>query len=368
MLRQSPVSLFRPLPALMKLKIHHPLPLNARESRALLNLLTSSFRSNLDAEHPIPRLGQIEAPDAVQSTRRRSISGEESNHADRHLHSVLTNPLFNTHPRKSAKTKSDEPAKKDPMETFDRAVGMGMMDIRYATACLLASKRRIIESSILNVRDGMRASGAGLKVLKWLKSSGIENDVEFLKDTRFADVFMEFIVAEGLQEAAWKWIKMSFDSLPAASFLSGNDLRMIQRNMAWPLFCLVRAETAGHESLDAAFLCMSRAAGYLRGLSAHEMRPILARAGVYILQKTLSIHKDRPPPTESHFESFLGLIPAFLKNYDLHIAHLHLVHPTRPNADMALEYLRSIPPSKAGAEMSERQISLGRSTILRPMC
>jgi hypothetical protein len=229
MFRPTPVYLFRPVPALMKLKIHHPLPLNERESRALLNLLTSSFRKNLDAEHPTSR-----TEDSYRG-RHVLVSAEEGNHADRHLHSVLSNPLFKS--LRNKPIKSSQGIEKDPMETFDRATAMGMMNIRYATACLLATKRYIIASSVLHIQDGMKESGAGLKVLKWLVSSGISNDVSFLMDRQFTEVLMMFMVAEGLQEAIWKWIKMSFDSLPAASFLTGSELKLAQARIAWPLHC-----------------------------------------------------------------------------------------------------------------------------------
>lgn len=346
----------------MRLKIHHPLPLNARESRALLNLLTSSFRNNLDAEHSNFESVQSGAQGEAHTKRQRSTSVGEGNHADRHLQSVLTNPLFSSAPRRTTRAVGDGVVNKDPMKTFDRAVAMGMMNIRYASACLHATKRRIITSSVLNVRDGMRETGAGMKVLSWLKSSGTENDLQFLQNQQFAEVLMDFVVAEGLQEAAWKWIKMAFENIPASSFLQGHELKIAQVAMAWPLFCLVRAETQGQDSLDAAFLCMSRAAGYLNGISVDELRPILSRAGVYILQKTLSTHNDRPSPTESNFESFVSLIPSFLKTYGLYIAHLSLIHPTKPDAGLALNYLSSIKPTSSSEKLSERQMSLGLDT------
>lgn len=348
----------------MRLKIHQPLPLNARESRALLDLLTSSFRKNLDAEHSFAGSETSKDKRALSVRnphgRRHSISGGDGNHADRHLHSLLNNPLFKSRPRKLVKVASDESiSTKDPMETFERAVALGMMDIRYATTCLLATKRRIVASSILSLREGMRDSGAGLKVLKWLKSSGHANDVEFLRNRQFTVILIHFLVAEGLQEAAWKMIKMSFDTLPATSFLSGHELDQAEREIAWPLSCLVGAEIDGRVSLDAAFLCMSRAAGYLKGLSKNEMRPILGRTGALILRKALSSHTDRLPPTEAPFESFLSLLPVFSRNYDIYFAHLNLIHPTKPDAQLALKYLRSIHDSSHEKKLSQMQISLG---------
>lgn len=200
MFHPTPSCLFKPVPALMKLKIHHPLPLSARESTALLNLLTSSFRKNLDAEHPISqpeehtRLG-------IKLKGGKTISRQTG--TDMHMQSVLTNPLFNSPASRQENIHFDTPiVQYHAMETFERAVGRGMMDIHSATICLLATKKQIVASSVLNIRDGMKASGAGLKVLNWMKASGLDNNLDFLQNPEFPKILLEFMVAEGLQEAA----------------------------------------------------------------------------------------------------------------------------------------------------------------------
>jgi hypothetical protein len=245
------------------------------------------------------------------------------------------------------------------METFDQAVSMGMMTVRYAHACLLVKKRQIIDSSILSVQDGMRQAGAGLKVLRWLTASGTANNLEFLMNKEFATTLLEYFVAEGLQEAAWRWIKMSFDKVPALSFLSGEVLRKARNDIAWPLLCLVKAEISAQKSLDEVFLHMSRAAGYLKGLSSIEMQPLLWPAGEAVLYETIKTHSARPQPSQSNFESLLGLIPVISPSKDIWIAHLSLVHPTEPDARLALKYLRSIDPSKSSRLLVKRQIMLG---------
>lgn len=161
--------MFRPSQALLlKLKtlsIHQQLPLNARDSRQLLNILKASFRNHLDEQH---WKGEVESfiktgnEGVSNPVRRRSKSDpERQNHAERHMHSVLTSPLFNISP--ISKGKSHE-AIRDPLETFERALALGLMNLDAANACLLAKKSQILRSSILNVQDGMRHSGAGRKV------------------------------------------------------------------------------------------------------------------------------------------------------------------------------------------------------------
>jgi hypothetical protein len=92
------------------------------------------------------------------------------------------------------------------------------------------------------------------------------------------------------------------------------------------------------------------------------MRPILGPAGAELVRRTLSSHNDRSSPSESHFESFLSLLPVFFKEYDLLFAHLHLVHPTKPDPQPALNYLRSMEFSDKKPSQPKRQIRLGLDT------
>ncbi|KAE8452342.1 hypothetical protein EG329_001042 [Mollisiaceae sp. DMI_Dod_QoI] len=339
MFRPSLPLLFRPMPVLNKLSIHKPLPLTSRESSQLLNLLTTSFRHQLDTEHPSFRTREHASgtPKPSSKSRRRSFSDQDGNHTDRHMHSVLTNPLF-TPPQDLSFLK----AYRDPMDVFDLAAAKGMMDTNYAKACLNAKTARIIQSSVVSVREGMKESGAGRKVLRWLISSGTSNSNHFLKDQTFADLLMEYMVAEGLQESAWKWIKKSFDKLPEVARMPRNEASTLARQeVAGPLRALVRAETRHHASADAAYMCLSRAASLLGAAISVEMTTALQPAGLYLLYRACMPQYSSDPPTESSFESFISLIPIIIpRKSDLYLAHLSLLHPTKPDPELALDYLR----------------------------
>ncbi|KAG4435680.1 hypothetical protein IFR05_008846 [Cadophora sp. M221] len=374
MFRPSQSLLFRPMPVLNKLKIHHPLPLNPRESKQLLNLLTTSFRQQLDSEHP-----QFRDSTAITSlnhhtsrrSRRSSLSDHERTPTDRHMHSLLTNPLFNLSLESGD---SNVVLSKDPMDIFNKAVANGMMTTSDAKACLAAKKSQIVRSSVLSVRDGMKESGAGLQVLKWLVSSGTTNRTDFLEDIAFMKIMMEYMVAEGLQEAAWKWVKRSLENFSKVLLLSGEDFVAAQKEVVGPLLLLVKAEAADSTSptsLDAAFMTMSRAAGYLGGLSTSEMTRILGPPGWFLIRATVMPRSTRPRPSESAFESFLSLIPVISKSPARYLAHLSLLHPTKPNPDLALDYIRSINASmskknarqsKAATESDHHNIQLGLDT------
>jgi hypothetical protein len=121
-------------------------------------------------------------------------------------------------------------------------------------------------------------------------------------------------------------------------------------------------------TLDAAYLCLSRAAGYLTGFSSTEMINILGPPGRYLSHETAMSRFHHPPATGSAFDSFLALVPVISAIHaDYHFAHLKLLHPDQPSADSALAYLKKLdawqtahasPRYKSGSAMENRVIQL----------
>jgi hypothetical protein len=293
--------------------------------------------------------------------RRRSHSDFGIKPTDLHMSSILTNPLL-----AGVQEEGKRISGNDPMVIFEKAVSKGMMDMKCATLCLIAKKNEIIQSSVLSVQQGMNESGAGRKVLKWLWASGTTNDNSFMMDTKFSNILMEFIVAEELQEAAWTWIRRAVRECRSLSDVG--QLATARKEMTWPLFSLVKAEASSANGLDAAYICLSRAAGYLKGMTASQMRIFLGPTGRYLSYATGVSRADRPPPAESAFDSFLSLIPVITSNTEYHFAHLNLHHPNHPTANLALSYLQSRehPPelSTPAPELVKRSriIELGLTT------
>ncbi|KAK6586533.1 hypothetical protein PZA11_001590 [Diplocarpon coronariae] len=286
------------------------------------------------------------------------------------MYSLLTNPLFNISPET---TGARLVLSRVPMDTFDQAVAIGMMTTSLAKKLLLATKVRIINSSVLSIRAGMKESAAGLKVLKWLVSSGSTINIEFLDDEAFTSILMEFLVAEGLQEAAWTWIKKSLARLPSLAPLSGKEFIEAQKKVVGPLLLLVKAEASDYaRDLDSAYLSLSRAAGYVAGLLAGDVMRALAPPGWFLFKKSVGSHAKKPPPSEAGFESFLSLVPVFTKRTDLCFAHLSLLHPTKQSPDPALTYFRGIearkrdgiPVLKYGTSTEDIQLGLDLATFL----
>jgi hypothetical protein len=336
---------FRTVASLWRFKIHPPLPLTPRESTQLLNLLTTSFRHQLDREH-----GAVLSAAGANSKASANISslkpapGKHRRHSqskpdvtiptDRHLHSILTNPLFKD-VKKESGTSSQQ--LRDPMEIFDEACAKGFMKVEYAAACLKAKKRKIVRSSALSVRDAMRSSGAGSKTLKWMFSSGVTNDNSFLVDEAFSEILVDFLVAEGLQPVIWTWLETLFSRISSGSteLATASPVKDATRL----LHHLVRAETSGSVSLDVAFRSLEMAKDMLSGLRC-ELRPVLKKAGLYLYRETVLRHASHPASSPEMFDLFLSIVPKFSVHKKITLSHLLLHHPTKPDAEPALKYLK----------------------------
>jgi hypothetical protein len=355
--------MFRPITSLAHFKIHPPLPLNPRESKQLLNLLTTSFRQQLDREHGAFRsevdgseraLSGSAFPNPTTGKRRRHLQARPESRlpTDRHLHSILTNPLFSHGPEKSG-IRTQNP--RDPMDIFDEACAKGFMKVEYALACLRAKKNTIVQSSVLSVREAMKESGAGSKVLRWLISSGVADDVTFLRDEVFSEILVDFLVAEELQLAVWTWMDKLMAKLATANMRQAAD--PADKSAANLLDVLVKAEASGYISLDLAFTSFMKAKELLDKIQ-HPPRPILSKAGLFLSRESTfksSLHLASSPVV---FNGFLDVVPAFTSHRDLHLSHLLLHHPTNPNTGPALRFLRK---AKADISISAEILSQGSS-------
>jgi hypothetical protein len=341
-------------------KIHPPLPLNPRESTQLLNLLTTSFRRQLDREHgPVgseigaKATATVSSSKPAQKHRRHSQSNPDARFpTDRHLHSILTNPLF-----KNAEKKSDSRRQqlRDPMEIFDEACAKGFMKLEYAAACLKAKKRLIIKSSALSVRDAMKSCEAGSKTLRWMFSSGVASNSPFLEDEAFSDILVEFLVAEGLQSVIWTWLETLFSKISEAGTKPANITPV--KDASRLLYYLVKAETSGFVSLDNAFRSLGRADNMLSRLRC-EFRPVLKRAGDYLYWMIVQRHVSRPASSPEMFDLFLSILPRLSFRNKIAWSNLVLYHPTKPDAKPALKCLKKAKKIASTASDVEAQHAL----------
>jgi hypothetical protein len=217
------------------------------------------------------------------------------------------------------------------MDVFDEAVAKGLMTSKRAIGCLVAVRREIAQSSAASVKDGMRAAGAGLRVLQWLRASGKERDLSFMAHPDLVNLLLPFMVAEGLDELAWAWLSRlmagegptTVKNMPASAFL---------------LDSLVSARSIGVGNLDEAYASILRGEEMLQPDSPEFVSTLLVAWRRLAWQSTVEAWK-RSSPSEKLFESYVAIGDHLQKPMRIERAHLDLHHPTKPSHTLAVQYL-----------------------------
>ncbi|KAI1351400.1 hypothetical protein F5Y01DRAFT_125059 [Xylaria sp. FL0043] len=326
-------------------QIHHPLPLNQRESQQLLQSITSSFRKNLDKEHPWEsNETATNAPPAdAKLGLAESLSTTHPRPTDRHLRAILSNPLF-TQPRTATvDTAIPSPVltpRNNPFDVFDSAVSKGLMTTRRAAGFLATIRSQLLAESPGNVRQRMGASGAGLRVLRWLRASGQENDLHFLSDHALLKIMVSFLYAEGLQEVAWGWLaqlaarasELEFEQTPGKA-----NARTFSKLMYAIINENSESTSSSAISLDSSYAALAKADQML----PHEsslVNAALRNSWARLSWASTVDAVGRPKPSVTLFENFVDIGRPLKLPLDL--AHLDLYHPTTPTHSAAIEYLR----------------------------
>lgn len=336
----------KPLTSIKRLfpPIHHSLPLTERESRRLLDVINTSFRTQLDREHGFapdtPKNAPPPSPAAANSVANTAPSSSASlDHVagrptDRHLHAILNNPLFTQ--ANTLKKPEDSITAYDVHKTvFEKAVARGLMTETRAHGFLRLVYSTVKQSATLSLADGLKSTGAALLVLQWLRSSGLERSLSFVSNKPFTQTLVQFMVAEGLEGLVWVWI----ERLMKAEAVSKSEQQVApEASSASLLRSLATAKTQITLELDGAY------AAFLKGKTMNKENSLGTRnllpAWTAIARNTTVNSWQHTKPSVKLFEPFV----AFTRKSSLpHIAriraHLYLYHPTEPSSSLAVQYL-----------------------------
>lgn len=305
--------------------INHPAPVNQQESKRVLEALTASFRKNLDKEH---------GPPSPSPSRHGLSPVDDALHqpTDRHVRAILSNPLFSYDPTKTITTAPD---RADPMVVFDRAVAKGLMTPNRAAGVLIA--QRTVARCLSDTP--VPSSDIALRVVQWLRSSGLERDLSFVSCNHLINQLVPLMIDEGLEEIAWawldRWMRGEGPVLPHSqrTFHASKLLRVI-----------IHAKTAPLASLDPGYVAMVRADDMFSHL--HDFKDAATAPWLVLSARSTTGGLGRPQPSEALFDSFAAVSRhcTSLRSLDLYRAHLDLYHPTHPNATLAIDYLQSNQP------------------------
>jgi len=310
-------------------RLHHPLPLSQREAQRLLNALKSSFRDHLDREH-----GWLRDDNPATSPRglptRSPPNDANLRPTDRHLRAILSNPLFSYDPTPAQNAQVGR--KRDPLDVFDEAVAKGLMTRRRAAGCLNAVYNEAIQSPLLSIQEALAPTGAGRRVVKWLRASGLERDLSFASDAAFLNILIRFMVAEGLEDVGWGWVDrlMRGEGPPAEPDRAHPATTLIS--------ALVSSKPLGQRDLDGGYSALLRGKDMFQDSS--EFVPAFHPAWRRLASISTVRAWDMSPPSEALYDGFLDLGERLrIPPKGIHRAHLDLHHPTQPSADLAVPLL-----------------------------
>ncbi|RAL01711.1 uncharacterized protein BO80DRAFT_55542 [Aspergillus ibericus CBS 121593] len=341
-------------------KLHLPLPRTPRQSKQLLNAITSSFRRQLDREYPTnkPSLSNhSHAPEEPSPAKSNS-----SAHAtDRLMHNILNNPLFRVKPSESAissNTSGMRDAKQrrmltEPMVVFDELAAAGHVESKDLFLCL--QYQLMLARASGDVVKAMKDSKAGTKVVNWWRASNWDDRVKIFqhqsprqvrqKSTgllRTSTTLLKFMVAEGMQDTVllW-WMKLAApDPRDFSSYIDRDTTNLWARCL---LTDLVAAEIQYGGGLGSAMryyvqvndLYFSK---YPDG--KHDKNSLFRNAGYYLF---INLSLGTPDsggkiPTSLFSEYSRAFSRAY--NSELITASLALHHPTQPDPRPFLQFVR----------------------------
>ena len=327
-------------------KIHPPLSLNPGDSQKLLVLLTTSFRAHLDREHGKSSVSKISA-------------------ADVHLQSLLDNPLFsvstqsklNSKPggmykyRAASALRDVQNFKGNTVESFRQHVGAGTASIDLAKLCIedyLKSFRGVNSERL----SSKLSSDVSIAILQWLWSSGLEDSLEFLKDSKFVTLITPVLLVDGRDRIVHNWLSRLRLQLQTVQLNTLEDAHVrdnlhVQSNIVYSMTASEFKYGSGLNGALGGFLenvdSASKWVGTSKDLrqahpSVFDARRVLHRAGSYL------IHRFTHLPATSlidskNFERLFGSAESWSRNASLARAQLALLHPVSPDPSLSLQYI-----------------------------
>lgn len=316
-------------------KYHEPPQLSERQSQKVLDGLKASFRDQLDLEYgasPGPPRPSSSRNSAPQSHHRQDEGPVRRPAAQRHLKTLLSNPLFSYQQDATGSILPPSGAPRDPLDVFDHGVSRGLMTLQAATGILIAKREQL--QNVAADPSALAGAGAARRVVGWLRASGSESTLKFLDNRPFVRELMPFLVNEGLEEVAWEWIARILS--PAYDNLS---LQFRRHHTSFLLTKLVRLKSQPQDKgIDAAMLTLVHARDTF---SSSPLLPQLLLSPWRALSWLTTVRSyTHSRPSLGAFDAHMETSERLDSPVEIEKAHLCLYHPTKSNATPALRLLK----------------------------
>jgi len=318
-------------------KLHPQLPLTPRESQQLLNLLTTSFRSHLDREHPVHAADKAQQP-IVRYTaledHRPLYATSSAALASQHLDAVLSNPLFAVKPSRRNSESAASHVLKNPVGWFLNEIAAGT-----ATSSKLALCLEILDRHTAGQTPRLHGDKTpGAIISEWFHSSGADTSKEFLdmctatSQTRRPDTFISrlvnVLISGGEKRLLWKW----FAGRRLQGLMSQNNLYLFRKKL---LLHMVRIEAS--QDLRQGLLTFERAHDITEkyDLTCDRLRP----AGQFLVQTIMA--KSTVSIGHNLYKSFQDSTKLWLPSKWAHAVDsmLWLHHPSGASATPGLQFI-----------------------------
>lgn len=351
--------------------LNPPLPRTPRQSKQLLNALTSSFRRQLDQEYPLHSSNPNS--NTTENAPGRPVNQNSSVHAtDHHLKSILDNPLFRVVPSKSAvaydtlSARSAEEQRRiteQPVAVFDDRAALGLVSTWLISACLKSQLLLAARCGGSDMAKAMRDSKLGSRIVAWFWASDSAARKDLLKSRQLTAPLLKFMIVEGLQDTVIAWLRMILkrDVEGGNGHLSENLAQQSFNNLVKDY---ISAELQYGNGPSPAMEFYLRAYRIHSSLSDQTSRKeMLLLPGVHLLQSIIANDqgriKDIPAPL---YEEFTAAISAMSPRSLLSSA-MPLYHPTHPKTDRFLKFVEGYPPEKCQSWSSSKRETLIRVSI-----
>jgi hypothetical protein len=318
-------------------KLHPPVPLTPRESQQLLELLTTSFRTHLNHEHPVSIPETHSGIRSNVTTKKRGMSSRSL--AVQHLDSILTNPLIARKPQRRASESTAVDVIKNPLSWFLDQIALGAADIPKAALCLrLLRVDRDQGGTWLTTAKEQKFASA---MADWLQTSGLDTSKEFLEmvsPSKGIKSLVDMLLAEGNQAPLWRWFTRRIGEWTEEIDMDISQVQTFRYELLGDMIISAR-----HTSLDMAFTIFLRAHN-MALKNELDLTPMIIRsAGAKITNKIIRHpHSVRSAECSAElYDSFLLSTSEWLGGWSKAVQPmLYLYHPTKPSAQPGLAFIK----------------------------
>ncbi|CAI6340271.1 unnamed protein product [Periconia digitata] len=321
-------------------KLHPPTPLSTQESKQLLGLLTTSFRTHLDREHPIahPNDTHRKSTSRTQLVEQSQTPHPASSYTSAHDHidSILANPLISRKPAHKHSGNDAVRLLEDPVEWFLDQMAIGAADLPKALLFLQMAK----ENSTAQNTNMKSPRNPATIVTDWLQSSGLENSSQFLemlvlgkKRGLLKTLFPMLMHDEKNQAPLWRWLTRSPKQRMKETGLSANRILVFRTQLLKEM-----GSYAYDSNRDEGLTIFLRALNMCKSGEHDFSLKMIQPLGGHLVGRI-----EREPSSGGStniYDLFLNSSSAWLSTWSKAVeAMLWLHHPTKPTAYPGLELI-----------------------------